>query len=403
MGFILGVLLFAVGLLASIAWHECGHMWAAQRTGMLVRRYFVGFGPTLWSVRRGETEYGIKALPLGGFCDIAGMTTYDEIDPRFEHRAMYRQKAWKRLVVLLAGPMQNFILGFVLIVILAVTSGLPMLNGKTEVSVTSMACVAPSVQPNGDLTPCSGGSPAQAAGLRTGDRVIAVNGDRGDNSGDLVSAIQKATGSVVLTVERDGREQTLTVPVSQVQRPVRASDGATSTATVGAIGVGLGDNGIKEYTALTAVPGAVVFTGQLVARTWDALLSLPQKVGALWTSVTGGERAADTPVSVYGASVIGGQAAERGSWSFFIFLLASINFFLGLFNLVPLLPLDGGHMALIGYEKGRNAIRRRLGKIAKGPVDYLKLMPATYAVLAVMGCYMVLTLSADIINPIKVF
>ena len=119
MMFALGVVLFALGLLASIAWHECGHMWAAQRTGMYVRRYFVGFGPTLWSTRRGETEYGIKAIPLGGFCDIAGMTTHDELAPKDEPRAMYRQKSWKRVVVLLAGPVQNLILGFVLIVIMA--------------------------------------------------------------------------------------------------------------------------------------------------------------------------------------------------------------------------------------------------------------------------------------------
>ena len=100
MGFVIGVIVFALGLLLSIAWHECGHMWAAQRTGMVVRRYFIGFGPTLWSTRRNGTEYGVKAIPLGGFCDIAGMTTYDEIAPEHADRAMFRQKAWKRLVVL---------------------------------------------------------------------------------------------------------------------------------------------------------------------------------------------------------------------------------------------------------------------------------------------------------------
>jgi membrane-associated protease RseP (regulator of RpoE activity) len=136
-------------------------------------------------------------------------------------------------------------------------------------------------------------------------------------------------------------------------------------------------------------------------KTWHSLLSLPSKVGALWTSVTGGERAADTPVSVYGASVIGGDAADQGYWWFFIFLLATINFFLALFNLVPLLPLDGGHIAIVGYEKVRDLLRRSRGLAAGGPVDYLKLMPATYVVLVIMGGYMALTLTADIINPIN--
>ena len=113
----------------------------------------------------------------------------------------------------------------------------------------------------------------------------------------------------------------------------------------------------------------------MISATWDALVSLPTKIGALWTAVTGGERSADTPISVWGASVIGGEAVEQGVWELFIGLLISINFFLGLFNLVPLLPLDGGHMAVVAYEKVRNALRRRRGKIAAGPVDYMKLMP----------------------------
>ena len=125
MSFAIGVTLFALALLLSVAWHECGHMWAAQATGMKVRRYYVGFGPTIWSTRRGETEYGLKAIPLGGFCDIAGMTPHEELTADEQDRAMYKQKAWKRLVVLFAGPAQNFILGFVLIIIVVLTQGPP--------------------------------------------------------------------------------------------------------------------------------------------------------------------------------------------------------------------------------------------------------------------------------------
>jgi membrane-associated protease RseP (regulator of RpoE activity) len=158
---------------------------------------------------------------------------------------------------------------------------------------------------------------------------------------------------------------------------------------------------IKDFNGFDVIPGAFVFTGDLIKETWNALLSLPTKIGALWTAVTGGERALDTPVSVYGASVLGGQAVERGLWDMFWMLLISINFFLGLFNLVPLLPLDGGHMAIVGYEKGRDTVRRWFGRAPGAAVDYYKLLPITYAAVVVMAGFMVLTLTADIINPIN--
>ena len=157
----------------------------------------------------------------------------------------------------------------------------------------------------------------------------------------------------------------------------------------------------KHYNALSIIPGSAVFTADLAHKTWNALISMPTKVHDLWIAVTGGQRAPDTPVSVVGATVLGGQAAERGLWEMFLLLLISINFFLGLFNLVPLLPLDGGHMAIVGYEKARDTVRRWFGRAAGGPVDYFKLLPLTYAVVVVMAGFMVLTLTADIINPIK--
>lgn len=402
----MGVVLFAVALLLSVAWHECGHMWAAQRTGMKVRRYFVGFGPTLWSTRRGETEYGVKALPLGGFCDIAGMTPYDEIEEADRPRAMYLQKAWKRLVVLFAGPAQNFILGFVLVYVLAVGWGLPVLNpDPVPAKVASTFCVTAQTDAQGNsVGPCTGVGPAAAAGLRAGDEIVAINGTPVSGAAELSPIIQKATGPVQLTVKRDGAvlPQPLTMTPQKVTLTQTKADGTTETVTIGRVGLKYPQQQlVTEYNVATAIPGSIVFTGQLFKATWDALLSMPTKIGALWTAVTGGERAVDTPISVYGASVLGGQAVERGNWELFLILLISINFFLGLFNLVPLLPLDGGHMAIVGYEKGRNMIRRRMGRTALGPVDYLKLMPLTYAVVIVLGAFMVLTLTADIVNPIK--
>ncbi len=406
MTFALGVVAFACALLISIAWHELGHMWAAQATGMKVRRYFVGFGPTLWSTRRGETEYGVKALPLGGFCDIAGMTPHEELTDDERERAMYRQPTWKRLVVLFAGPAQNFILGFVVIVVLAVGWGLPELNpAPTPAVVASTFCAAPKMNAQGEnLVPCVGEGPAAEAGLRAGDRIVSVNGTLVANAPEANPLIREADGPVTLGIERGDEHLVLTVTPTPVT--ITGTDRAGAPVSVDRKMIGLSypaPPGPVKYSVLGAVPAAVAFSGDLIGATWDALIALPSKVGKLWTAVTGGERDPDTPISVYGASVLGGEAVDHGYWDVFLLLLISVNFFLGAFNLVPLLPLDGGHMLIALYEKARNIVRRLLGKTAAGPVDYYRLLPLTYAVVVVMGAFMVLTLTADIINPIKIF
>ncbi|AFR48683.1 putative membrane-associated Zn-dependent proteases 1 [Gordonia sp. KTR9] len=374
---------------------------------MKVRRYFVGFGPTIWSTRRGETEYGIKALPLGGFCDIAGMTPHEELAWDEKDRAMYKQKAWKRLVVLFAGPAQNFILGFVLIIIVGLTFGLPNLDpGPTPARVAETQCVpATSTIVDGERkdAPCAAGTgPAEVAGLLPGDDIVAINGQPVGQASDLTPVIRESTGPVALTVDRDGQRLELTMTPEPTTVTVNKSDGTTETQTYNMVGIAYDvPPGMIQYGVIDIVPGAFAFTGDLIVETWNALLSLPSKIGDLWTAVTGGERALDTPVSVYGASVLGGQAVERGLWDMFWMLLISINFFLGLFNLVPLLPLDGGHMAIVGYEKGRDTVRRWFGRAPGGAVDYYKLLPITYAAVVVMAGFMVLTLTADIVNPIN--
>ncbi|WP_068277041.1 M50 family metallopeptidase [Aldersonia kunmingensis] len=403
MVFVLGVVLFAVGITASVALHECGHMWAAQATGMKVRRYFVGFGPKIFSVQRGETEYGLKAIPLGGFCDIAGMTALDEIEPHEIDRAMYRQATWKRMFVMVAGILMNFLLGFLLIVLLAVGWGLPNLNEPPATALGNMSCVAQQ-NPDGTLSDCSGTGPAQQAGLQKGDVVTEVNGKPIDTWAEFQQATQQAQGAVTYTIERDGETRDVVVLPQQVQRVVKDNaTGETSVRTVGAVGVGPDYYEPVQYNAASAIPASLAFTGDMTVRTVQSLAEMPSKVADLWTAVTGGERDPETPISVVGASVIGGQVAERGLWQVFVLLLASLNFFLGAFNLLPLLPLDGGHMAVTGYEKVRNMVRGRRGLPPGGPVDYLKLMPATYVVIFIGGAYMLLTLTADVINPIKLF
>lgn len=404
MVFVFGVILFALGITVSIALHEAGHMWAARATGMKVRRFFVGFGPKVFSFRRGETEYGLKAIPAGGFCDIAGMTAIDELAPDEIDRAMYRQKTWKRLVVMMGGIGMNFVLGFVLVFTLAVGWGLPNLNPPTGAMVGQMPCVTPTQ--NDDLTypECSGPSPAYVAGIRQGDVITEVGGTETPTFADVVAATQPLSGTVDFVVERDGRELTFPVEVQQVQRFV--SDGTETgrkSATVGAVGVQMETFGATKYNPLAAIPASFAFTGDMFVETAHRLVQMPSKVADLWTSVTGGERDPETPISVVGASVIGGQLVERSLWPVFVLLLASLNFFLGIFNLLPLLPLDGGHMAVTIYERIRNFFRNRRGLPNGGPVDYMKLMPVTYVVIVIGGAYMLLTLTADIVNPIQLF
>ncbi|MDV3125246.1 M50 family metallopeptidase [Mycobacterium sp. 21AC1] len=407
MMFAIGIALFALAILVSVALHECGHMWVARATGMKVRRYFVGFGPTLWSTRRpnrlGETEYGLKAVPLGGFCDIAGMTSIDEIAPEDRPYAMYRQKVWKRVAVLFAGPAMNFIIGLVLIYGIAVVWGLPNLHAPTGAVVGETGCLTNELK-QGEQGPCIGPSPAAQAGVKPGDTVVKVGDTDVATFADMAAAVRKLDGPTEITLQRDGQTITTTVDVTSTQRYI-IGDGAKepAPADVGTIGVAAAQFGPTQYNPLSAVPGTIVFTGDLTVELGKSLAKIPTKVGALVHSIGGGERDPETPISVVGASIIGGDTVEAGLWVAFWFFLAQLNFVLGAVNLVPLLPFDGGHIAVAVYEKIRDMIRAARGKVAAAPVNYLKLMPATYAILFVVVGYMLLTVTADLVNPIRLF
>ncbi|MCV7197108.1 M50 family metallopeptidase [Mycobacterium angelicum] len=403
MMFVIGIVLFALAILISVALHECGHMWAARATGMKVRRYFVGFGPTLWSTRRGETEYGFKAIPAGGFCDIAGMTPVEELAPDERERAMYRQKTWKRVAVLFAGPAMNFVICVVLIYGIALIWGLPNLHPPTKAVIGETGCVAQeSVQ--GKLENCTGPGPAALAGLRAGDVVVKVGDTPVSTFEDMAAAVRKLHGTVPVVVERDGTTITTNVTIESAKRWVPNKQGnQLEPANVGAIGVGAARNGPTHYNVLTAVPGTIAFTGDLTVEVGKALVTIPTKVGALVHAIGGGQRDPQTPISVVGASIIGGDTVDHGLWVAFWFFLAQLNLILGAVNLLPLLPFDGGHIAVAVFEKIRNMIRTARGKVAAAPVNYLKLMPATYVVLVFVVGYMLLTVTADLVNPIRLF
>jgi membrane-associated protease RseP (regulator of RpoE activity) len=403
MMFVVGIVLFALAILISVALHECGHMWVARATGMKVRRYFVGFGPTLWSTRRGETEYGLKAVPLGGFCDIAGMTSDEDLPPDEHERAMYKQSTWKRAAVLFAGPGMNFVICLVLLYGIAVIWGLPNLHPPTKAIVGETGCVAAEVSP-GKLDKCNGPGPAALAGIRAGDVVVKVGDTPVSTFDDMAAAVRKLHGTVPVVVERDGTAITAYVDVASTQRYVSSGQGGqASAATVGAIGVGASHMGPTHYNAFSALPATVVFAADLTGEVGKSLVAIPGKVGALVHAIGGGQRDPQTPISVVGASIIGGDTVDHGLWVAFWFFLAQLNLILGAINLLPLLPFDGGHIAIAVFEKIRNMIRSARGKVAAAPVNYLKLMPATYVVLVFVVGYMLLTVTADLVNPIRLF
>ncbi|MET0133524.1 MAG: site-2 protease family protein [Kibdelosporangium sp.] len=365
--YIVGVVLFALGVCLSLALHEAGHMLTAKAFGMKVRRFFVGYGPTLFSFRRRGTEYGLKAVPLGGFCDIAGMTTLDEVSPAEAPRAMWRFKTWQRTVVMATGPITHFALGFVILYAMAATMGLPNTTGKPELGAV-------------------GNGAAQAAGIQPGDTITAVAGKPTPNWADVVGTVRAQSGRTAVEVRRGAETIRFTLDIPQV-------------GGVGVIGTSVATS--LRYGPVDAVGAATTFTGQMFAQTWQKLIEFPQRVPALVSAIFGGERDPNTPISVVGASRLGGEAVQAGLWSVFLLLLAGMNFFLGVFNLLPLLPLDGGHIAITWFERTRDWLRKLRGKAARGPVDYTRLATITMALVVVGGALVALTITADLVNPIR--
>jgi membrane-associated protease RseP (regulator of RpoE activity) len=404
LAYIIGVVLFALGIGIAVALHEAGHMVTAKAFGMNVRRYFIGFGPRIFSFRRGPTEYGLKAIPLGGFCDIAGMTALDEVTPEEAPRAMWRYPTWKRVVVLAAGSVTHFILGFIVLYLMAFTTGLPNLTDSPVVS--GVAPCAQNIANPKTLTyqPCGPNSPAPAkqAGLRSGDEIVSVGGQATPTWDSVTTTVQKLHGPTPFVINRDGQDIPITVDVATVTSVPDSQIGAANPkkAQVGAIGVT--HSNYLNYNPGSAFGGATNFTGQIFASTAVGIKQLPSRVPNLISAIGGAPRNADTPMSVVGASRLGGQAVEDDAWSLFWLLFATLQFFLGVFNLLPLLPLDGGHIAVALYERVRNWLRGLRGRPAGGPVDYTKLAPLTMVVVFVGGAMVLLTVTADIVNPIRI-
>ena len=376
---LLGILAFVVALLVSVMIHEFGHYLTARRFGMRVSEFFLGFGTRIWSRQRGETEFGIKAIPAGGYCRIEGMTPDDQMPDGEEGRAFYRASAGKKLIVLGAGSFLHFVLGYLLLFIL--------LSG---VGVNQVLPVINSVAPN---------SAAAEAGFQKGDEIVAINGDGNTKWQNQLDKIRNSQGKeLIFTVKRDGME----IDISAAPRMTDIEDG-TSRYVLGIIN----EFGTKRLSPVTSIADAAKLTWTFTTTSAKALVQLPTKIPSLWGQTFGGEeRDENGLVGVVGVARVSGQVSSSGELTTsqrigtFILIVASLNIFVGLFNLLPILPLDGGHMAVAIADAIRAFFARLRGRPAPAAIDIKVLTPITAVVFVVLAALTVLLLIADIFNPI---
>jgi membrane-associated protease RseP (regulator of RpoE activity) len=395
-----GILAFIVALLVSVMIHEAGHFVTARRFGMKATHFFVGFGPTLWSTRRGETEYGVKAIPAGGFVKIVGMTPLEDLEPGDEDRAFYKQPAGKRTIVLAAGSFMHFVIALVLVVLASFAIG-RVVEGSPAVGALS-ECVASDAKAGCDDAGAVPG-PAKAAGLQAGDVVVAINGKAVKDGEDFIRTVRRSGGQPLdLTVRRDGDTRHATVTPATVTRP--SLDDGNKDELVGAIGVSVQQRLATERVGpVTALKDSGSTMGLIVKGIG---ITLTDKLGTIKT-LYGPDRDPEGFIGVVGASRISGEVlASQETFGVkvltFLGIVAGLNFFVGVFNLLPLLPLDGGHIAVLLFEQARDRIRRLRGyRGALQRVDLNKLMPLTYAVVLLFIGLTVWIMGADIVNPVR--
>jgi membrane-associated protease RseP (regulator of RpoE activity) len=307
-----------------------------------------------------------------------------------------------------AGSIVHFILAFMIFWGVAATAAMPNPEvNREDPFVAVMDCV----QVDADHSDCRAGDfpgPAKAAGLKTGDKIVRIESTGIVKYVDMIDAIRALPPGqpADIAVLRGGIEQIFAVTPVGVQRAPR-DDPSGAKTTVSAVGLGSGHDPALaltvDYNVIEAGPVAVDFMGKSFVGVYEAIKKFPEKIPGLWNAIAGGERDPESPVSVVGASRIGGELAEYGEWPTWFLVIATLNLFVGLFNLLPLLPLDGGHIAIAWFEKVRTWLYARMRKPDPGRVDYYKLMPLTYTVILIFGAFTLLTVTADIVNPITIF
>ena len=466
--YILGVLIIVVGVAVSIGLHEVGHLVPAKLFGVRVTQYMIGFGPTVFSRRRGETEYGVKAIPLGGYISMIGMfppqssragtsstgiaqlvgpdtrrdaadagsPTAPDADDRAgrgffdllvqdarqasaesvgdeEDRAFYKLSVPKRMVIMLGGPAMNFILAIVLFAI--VLCGFGVTTPTTTVGQVN-ACIVPAGSTaSADAGTCPAGAPeapGAAAGLQPGDTIVSIDGSPVTAWDQVTSTVQASAGKeLAVVVERDGDRQTLAITPVLTQQAVIGSRGAPEVDEQGKpVTHEVGLIGFSPTQAVQQQPLSAAFTttGENMAAVGNLILNLPQRlVDVGRAAFGGGERDPNGPMSVVGVGRVAGEIASLDETpvasraSAMIGLVASLNVALGMINLLPLLPLDGGHVLGAIVEGVRRFLAKAFGRRDPGPVDVAKLMPLTFVVVIVFGAMSALLIFADLVNPVR--
>jgi membrane-associated protease RseP (regulator of RpoE activity) len=375
---LLGILAFVVALLFSVMVHEFGHYITARKFGMRISEFFLGFGKRIWSFQRGETEFGLKAIPAGGYCKIEGMAPNDEMPEGEEGRAFYKASSAKKLIVLGAGSFLHFVLGFLLLFLLFVGIGTNQVLPVISEVVSNSA--------------------AQAAGIQAGDEIVAINGKKVTEWYKDVEAIRQSQGAeLTLDLNRDG--ELLTIVTNARLTDV---DG-TKRYVLGIIN----DVGLKRSSVLLSVKNSAIVTKSFLTESVKSLAKLPEKIPALWgATVRGEERDANGLVGVVGVARVSGQAVGSDKLTpmerlaTFVLIVASLNIFVGIFNLLPILPLDGGHMAVAIADEIRAFFARLRGRPRPAPIDVTVLTPITMVVFVVLATLTLLLLVADVINPV---
>ncbi|MBC7464056.1 MAG: site-2 protease family protein [Actinobacteria bacterium] len=399
---LIGILAFVVALLFSVMVHEFGHYITARRFGMRVTEFFLGFGPKIWSTVRGETEFGVKAIPAGGYCRIDGMSPGDPhaSDPR----AFYRATSGRKLIVLGAGSFLHFVLGFVLLFSLFVGIG------TTQVTST-IAEVSPCVPIIGSTQGCKGNntvSPAAAAGLKAGDRIVSIDGTQiTDWAKDVLRIRQSAGKELIFGIVRGEPSLSSSDITPNLVLPITPIARVFEGKSYGFIGIG-NEVATVRSAPLAALGKSASTTGQFLKASVKSLISLPGKIPALWSqTVAGKERDPEGLVGVVGVARVSGQAVGSNTLTplerlgTFVMIIASLNIFVGVFNLLPILPLDGGHMAVAIADEVRAFIARLRGRARPKAIDVAVLTPVTMVIFVLLAGLTLLLLIADIVNPIN--
>jgi membrane-associated protease RseP (regulator of RpoE activity) len=440
--YILGILVVALGIGFSIGWHELGHLIPAKLFGVKVPKYMIGFGPTLFSKKIGETEYGVKLIPLGGYISMIGMyppaknyVPRSEADPSAEgalakkvgffggmisaardahsefvgpgdeNRKFYQLPVWKRMVIMLGGPMMNLILGVILLTVTLTGIGI----SQTSTTIDQVSACVPA-DTSTECTPADPQSPALAAGLEHGDKILSINGVKISSWAASATLLKVGVPNKIELLTPSGQQLTRFITPVTAQRPI-IENGAVKVDASGALVLGprpvLGIILASETRPLS-LGESLSASAQSVVQVGQMILHLPEQVASVGQSTFGSsKRQSDGPVSVIGIGQIAGEVASNSKATFVqklqseLGILASLNFALFAFNLLPLLPLDGGHVAGGIYEALKRGLFRLLRKPDPGPADTALLMPLTWVVFILMMAMSALIIIADLVNPIR--